>query len=399
MSRKLNDWLNGYLKYTENSEPPQSYHIWCGLGTLAAAAQRKVYMRWGRQTIYPNLYIVLIGPSGKGKKGTALDHCRPFIYTACGQRVIEGAITREKLIRRMSGTLNTFTCMTSGRILPHCSATFISAELAVFLGQNNIKLLADLCDWYDSPSSWTYDTKNEGTDKLDNLCFNMIAASAPEWLDAILPPQAIGGGFTSRVFWIVEEFKGKTVVMPTIDRNLELLLREDIERITLLSGEFQFTERGMARYSEWYIESDRMEQDGRPAILDPKMAGYCDRRATHVKKISMLISMSEGNTLTITTEQFDRALSLMELAERKMSRAFRGIGASQYANAIELMMGFVAKHKVVTRAQVLRFFYRDIDNFTFEVCMTTLQRMGVIDVVHEKDEFILTLKDDRYLLE
>ena len=179
MSRKLTDWLSAYLKYAHNSEPPQSYHIWCSLAILAGAVQRKVYLRWGRQTIYPNLYIVLVGPSGKGKKGTALDHARPLMYTGCGGKIVEGAITREKLIRRMSHMLDTFTCMTSGRILPHVSCTFVSSELTVFLGQNNIKLLADLCDWYDSPDRWTYDTKDKGTDKLDNLYFNMLAATAP----------------------------------------------------------------------------------------------------------------------------------------------------------------------------------------------------------------------------
>ena len=93
MPRLLKDWLTGYIKYTEDSEPPQSYHIWCGIGTIAGALQRKVYMKWGKQIIRPNLYIILIGPSGQGRKGNAIDYVREMIYTS-GTYVIEGATTR-----------------------------------------------------------------------------------------------------------------------------------------------------------------------------------------------------------------------------------------------------------------------------------------------------------------
>ncbi|KKK95539.1 hypothetical protein LCGC14_2671770, partial [marine sediment metagenome] len=30
MPRLLSDWLEAYLKFAENTEPPTSYHMWVG---------------------------------------------------------------------------------------------------------------------------------------------------------------------------------------------------------------------------------------------------------------------------------------------------------------------------------------------------------------------------------
>ena len=79
MKRMLSDWLAGYIEYTKNTEPPLSYHIWVGISTIAAALERKVYMKWGHSDIYPNQYIVLIGPSGQSRKGEAVNLARNFI--------------------------------------------------------------------------------------------------------------------------------------------------------------------------------------------------------------------------------------------------------------------------------------------------------------------------------
>src|SRR5574337_2223176 len=73
MPRELEDWLDSYLEYTDNSESPLSYHKWCGLSVIAGALQRHVYLRWGiGQVIYPNVYVVLVGQSGRTRKGVAL---------------------------------------------------------------------------------------------------------------------------------------------------------------------------------------------------------------------------------------------------------------------------------------------------------------------------------------
>jgi len=351
-------------------------------------------MKWGRSTIYPNLYVILVGPSGRAKKGTAMEFAKPFLKHI-RIKLIEGAITREKLIRRMGEAVETIPG--EGKTLIQCAVTYVSPELSVFLGQNNLKLLADLCDWYDCPSSWPYDTKGQGTDFLEGVCFNLLGATAPDWLPSILPKEAVGGGFTSRVIWIVEEDKRGTVVFPEIDEDLEKILRRDLEQVALICGEYKFLPETAQAYSDWYTESDKKARRGHLPIQDPKFSGYCDRRATLIKKICMLVAASEGDSLWITPQQFDRAIKLLRLAEQKMARAFAGLGAARYAYATEQLLNFVAKHKVVTQRQVLSFFFRDIDEYTFQIVTKTLEKAGAITIEYNHStsppEVILRIRD------
>ena len=206
IKRELNDWISAYLKYVENTEPPISYHTWTAVSMIAGALQRKVYLNWGHDTIYPNMYIVLIGPSGRARKGTAMNIGKDILKDI-GISMTSESITREALIRDMKDAVTNFPDATTGKVRFHCSLTALSEELSVFLGQNDIKFLADLTDWYDSRDSWTYRTKGSGTDKIQGVCFNILGATAPDWLQSILPQEAVGGGFTSRIIFVVEETK------------------------------------------------------------------------------------------------------------------------------------------------------------------------------------------------
>ena len=72
MPRQLVDWIDAYLKFTEKSEPPKMFHLWCAISVIASVLERKCRLEWGTITFYPNMYIVLVAPSGKARKGTAM---------------------------------------------------------------------------------------------------------------------------------------------------------------------------------------------------------------------------------------------------------------------------------------------------------------------------------------
>ena len=167
--RELEDWVRAYLKFAENSEPPISYHVWTAISCISGALQRKVRLIWGYETLYPNLYVVLVGPSGKCKKGTAMTLGLEILKEVSGVTIVPEDVTRAQLIRRMADAVSTFTDSETKRIMFHCSVTCFSEELSVFLKRNNIEFLATLTNWYDSRDEWTYETKNAGIDKKEEL--------------------------------------------------------------------------------------------------------------------------------------------------------------------------------------------------------------------------------------
>ena len=73
LERKLPNWIDAFMLYTHNTEPPTLFRKWTAISCIAAAMQRKCVVEWGTSlTFYPNLFIVLVGPSATGK-GTAMN--------------------------------------------------------------------------------------------------------------------------------------------------------------------------------------------------------------------------------------------------------------------------------------------------------------------------------------
>lgn len=398
-SRRLSDWLSGYLKYASNTEPPISYHTWIGLSMIAGVLQRRCYLRWGFETIYPNLYIVLVGPSGRCRKGTAISLGKDILTQIQSVSLTSESTTREALIKYMKEATKNFSDPDLGVIRFHCSLMCISEELSVFLGQNDIKFLADLTDWYDSRDKWTYRTKSSGTDEIEGVCFNLLGATAADWLQSILPQEAIGGGFTSRIIFIVEENKGKTVPVynrSSDENDLRKYLIEDLERISTMAGEFTFSPDAQQQYVQWYQNTEAQGKKGKYAIDDPRFAGYCDRRATHIRKLCMIFSASRSNDQMIQTIDFDRALKTLNAAEVKMPRVFGGLGTAKYSQATEKILTYIANKKVVKRADLLLKFYRDVDGPTLEIIEDVLEKMKVITIARDpvKGEVIYTYKGE-----
>lgn len=395
-ARELDDWLNTYLKYTDNTEPPTSYHIWTAISLIAGALQRKVYLNWGHDTIYPNMYIVLIGPSGRARKGTAMGIGNDIIKDI-GIQIASESITREALIRDMKDAISQFTDASDGKIKFHCSITTLSEELSVFLGQNDIKFLADLTNWYDSRDSWTYRTKGSGTDQIQGVCFNLLGATAPDWLQSILPQEAVGGGFTSRIIFIVEEDKGKTVPEPILtdeEKEMRVLLKRDLERIATLSGEMVYTPDAKQFYIKWYKKHEKNISEGNPPIDDPRFSGYVDRRATHIRKLCMVMSASRGMDRTITLEDIKRAEKTLLAVEGKMHKTFGGLGRSQYSEVTDKVIKLVQQKKKVNRSYILRTMYRDIDPGTLDIIETTMTQMKLVKITRDltNNEVIYTLR-------
>lgn len=385
MARELTNWLDSYLQYTDNTESPVSYHTWCGLSVIAGALQRRVYLQWGlAETIYPNLYVVLIGPSGRTRKGTAIGIAKDMLKRTAGITVVpESSSGRQAMILAMKRASKNFEDPIDGKIKFHCSVTAFSEELSVFLGQGDIAYLSNLTDWYDSKDDWEYETVGRGKDSLQGLCLNLCGGTAPDWIQSMIPQEALGGGFTSRVIFIVEERKRKIVPEYVVDdatRELGAKLVRDLERIGNLSGEMSFDKEGKDAYVQWYIDQDTKLSAGKPAIPDTRFAGYCERRATHLRKLMLICSASRGDDLKLTKADFTKALSLMEAVEVNMPRTFGGLGKARLSDEMATVREFIKQMGTTTRKALLQRYFRDIDPMALSTAEQALQQAGLIKV-------------------
>jgi hypothetical protein len=385
VARELSNWLDSYLAYTENSESPISYHTWCGLSVIAGALQRRVYLNWGLgRVIYPNLYVVLVGPSGRTRKGVAIGIAKELLKQVTGVTVVpESSSGRQAMIQAMKRALQNFQDPTDGKIKFHSAITAFSEELSVFLGQGDIAYLSNLTDWYDSKDDWEYETISRGKDTLQGLCLNLMGGTAPDWIQSMIPQEALGGGFTSRIIFIVEEVKRK-IVPKYIPSREELEMKEvlirDLDRVSQLSGEITFTPEAEALYINWYIQQDTDLTNGKPVITDPRFAGYCERRATHIQKLMLLTSACRGDDLLITADDFNRALRLLIGAEKQMHKTFGGLGKSRISEPTDQVISYIKKIGITTRKALMQKFYRDVDAQTLGAIEATMMQMGTVKI-------------------
>ena len=157
-------------------------------------------------------------------------------------------------------------------------------------------------------------------------------------------------------------------------------LQRDLERIGNLKGEIKFTDAGKELYKNWYIsETDKLD-NGMPAIDDSRFAGYCERRATHLRKLMMVCSASRGDDLLISAEDFYKAKGLLEDVELNMGKTFGGFGKARTSDEVEVVMNFIRDAGTTTRKLLLQRFFRDIEPQALSIAEQTLQQMGVIKI-------------------
>lgn len=379
--RNLPDWISGFMLLSENSEPPVLYRKWCAISAVASALQRKVKVELGISlTIYPNFYIVLVGPPSTGK-GTAMKYASDIMSQIPAIRISANATSLQSLIRRMKETNLTDVDMETGKQIFHSSMTIFSNEFTVFLGYNNKELITHLCDWYDCHDRWIYDTIKRDKEEIIGVWVNMLAGTTPDNIQASFPPEAIGGGLSSRIIFVNEERQNKLVVFPTKtarEVQLQEMLTRDLETITLMSGCFHFTEDALALYADWCFKAHE-----NPPFMDRKFEGYCGRRRNHLISLAMVCSASHSSSLVITKHDMGRAIELLAEVEVKMGTVFRGIGKSDVSSILNDAITFLQNSATpdIPLWMFARRFEGDADKMALDRVLYTLESMKYITII------------------
>lgn len=371
--RECSNWIESYLEFTDNSEPPYLYRKWVAINVIAACLRRKCYLPWGSETFFPNMYIVLVGPPGKARKGTAMKPGQKMLRD-CNIKLAAESITREALVRELKNSSETIIDPKTGEMEFHSSLTVFSKELSVFLGYNNQQLMMDLTDWFDCDDSWTYRTKHQGTDDIIGVWLNLIGATTPQLIRTSMPSDAIGLGLASRIVFVYEHKKAKTVVDPfptKYELELRYKLMDDLDRIKMIQGPFQISEDFILRWSEWYPA-----QDDNPPFDNELFAGYFERRGTHVMKLSIIMNVARTNSMVITRVDLDNAIKLLIDTEVKMPYTFSGIGKSSHAEVLSRVMIEVGQRGEVKFGELVDMFKYDASGFDMRRIIETLEMSG-----------------------
>jgi len=264
--------------------------------------------------LFPNLYVALVGPTAITKT-TAADIGVNILDTVAPHEVLRGKSTSWYLLDWLGKR---------SAAKQSCVCTLYSGEMKHLLGDlNKAELVTLLTDAYTCPDKTNFNTKTKGKIPINEVCFNILACSTPEWLTTGTTLDEIHGGFTGRFVYVYADVEKCNSPFPEdfFDAKIRALrddLIDDLRIISTVHGNFIITDQAKADYTIWY-------KDRKAECTDERLAGYFGRKRDLVLKVSMLLSVAKDNSLVIDESTLKLAWKLLSKNEEQMGNAFSGV--------------------------------------------------------------------------
>lgn len=368
-------WLAEYMSYTLRSEPPAVFHFFVGAAVIGAVASRNVWVDKGYYKVYPDMHIILVAPTGKCRKTSALILGINRLKKL-GHPIIADKITPEALAEALACE----QVIDGIRIEKDSIGTLYAPELAVFLGKQkyNEGMITLLTALFDCPDEWSTQTKHgRGKISMKNVALSFMGASTPDWLMSAIPQDAFGGGFMSRLLFISQDDTPRCYPFPTPPGD-DTHLIEGLKKIQDRKGEIVFTDEGREWFEMWYVGTKKAIPE------DSKMAGYHERKPDHLIRLSQILVLSEG-VEKIGPNQLQQASLILNTLEREMLTTFKwlgvrtvGVDQERLIRTIRSAGGSIPYSLLVAKM----IFYMDI--MTFRRCLETLEVSKIVSLVEDK---------------
>lgn len=303
-------WLHDYIEYTKQTEPPTVFHFFAGMVAIGSALARNVFFDMGAYQIFPNLCIVIVAPSGKCRKTSACN-VAVGLYRAIGGNILADKVTPEALI-------SAFQSQTSA------TGLIYAPELAVFLGKQKYQegMVPLLTALFDCPKDWSSATIMRGENHLYNVALSFLVCSTMDWIQTAIPRDAFGGGFMSRLLFVVQNETPRSFPHPPpMDQSLQNSLKSRLFGYTKLKGKFTITPEA----DEWYVKWYNAKKESIAA--ERQFAGYVERKPDHLHRLAMVLAISEidpeiHTNLVLTLPRMQQALTILDWVEGHLPSAF-----------------------------------------------------------------------------
>lgn len=377
MARRLKDGvLQAFCLFTEDTEVPAAFAVWSGMITIAAALGRDCFIDYGYYTLYPNMYIVLIGPSAVAKKSTPIKFAMRMIKQVKPPvNILSQKMTPEALISALSG-LDAKEGDTM--IVPSAVGVALISELATLVNKGSFKsgMIDVLTDLYDA-EDFEYRTKARGIEYVRNPCLSIIGGVTPIGIKECIPFVSIGGGFTSRIVFVFSKGSGRLVPRPYRSQENKKRMDDichDLSEIAKMRGPFALTDEAGKVYDAEYIDFRKHS----PLIEDENLGGYIGRRADILMKVSMLVSASSSDDRLITDRCMSTALGILRRTESYMPNVLKVITSNEVGDIFEQIIRYITRHKIVSKAEITRQFRHKMTAMELDSMMRTLEQAEIV---------------------
>lgn len=390
--RQFPDWLTAYVKYASVTEAPKKMHAWAGVGAIAGALRRRVWIDMKRFTWYPSFYIVYVAPPGIVAKSTTADIAMDLLRQVPGVKFGPNSITWQALVTAFAAASEQFQFGDS--FYPMSPLTFVAAELGSLVNLQDRDMVNLLIELWDGKKAYEKITKTSGNDVIEAPWINLQGCTTPHWIADNMPPATIGGGLSSRCVFVYAAAKDKYVafvdeVVEDTDLETRRLLIEDLERISLLVGPYEITQSAR-RWEKQRYEAFWKEAEAR---MDNKMLeGYAARKQTHLFKLALVLSAARGDSMKIDLQDVELAHEFLGSIEEDMPLVFSRIGRSSASLAAERLVEYVRKNEPVRYDKAYQYVHGEFpDCRDFEGIIAGLARSSQVIMNADASGFMLSI--------
>ena len=349
-----NSFLQYHLQYVYQTESPHIFHIWAALTALGACMGRHVYLDTGIGPIFGNMYVLLVGPPGT-RKSSAIRFAARVMQNATEVRFApdDTGGQRQGLISALlddddiedAGDLNVSEAMdmealmnTDVNLIPKEDRHVMFAnasEFGSFMGQTSLDLMRFLIKMWDGEDYKYQLAKTKST--LYSPLLTILGGTTPTDISTLLPPEAIGQGFMSRIILVFAGHKEK--IVPPSQANLDESVEVHLQKV------YQYVERTMRGPIDMASDANKLLDTiyaKELRIQDTRFIYYSERRDQHLRKLAMILAASR-QSMKIELTDVVLAEEILIATEEYMPDALGEFGLSPIA---------VARHKML---EYLRF--------------------------------------------
>jgi hypothetical protein len=306
--------------YEELWEPttdaPRVYHIACALSVVATVLEHRVWLPFGGDRIFPNLWILLLGPSSFYRKSTCISKARKTIGNVFAPSsdddarspILPDEFSRESLLKHLS--------QRGQGILTYSE---FSGALAAFGRDYMSGTKETLADLYDGPERYTRLVGGQ-TYTINNACLGILGASQTDWFLEKLRAGDVRGGFLARFSFWPATYKPRFLALPSEPSPaIKTKLTRGLQQLRAVKGPITVPADVLTDYTAWVQRHER-ELDGvaRAGDLSP----FWSRLSIMVWKFAIVIQTSRDFSTILTTDTLRRAIALVEFLKASLRFLF-----------------------------------------------------------------------------
>lgn len=301
-------WIADYVEMSRRlTDSPRIYHAVTGLSVLATVLGNKVKISaFGARDLHPNLYFVVMGPSGFYRKSTACEIGMTVLENVDPEAVFADEFSPEALVSGLAERPD---------LLIHIDE--FGDAMALWNKKSYLQGIKGLLTTLFDNRPYKRRLKGAGgkgvVETITNTALSVLATTTVDYLKDQMQVEDLRGGFTSRILWLWAEQKEPRVRTRPTNRAEAI---EDLSPFLRRWLEQKDVRADFSRVDSVFFDWLDAFEEHYTGNLPAEISGIVARAGTHVQKLATVLAAANdlpnaNQYLVIQRDHLDRAIEFV----------------------------------------------------------------------------------------